>query len=530
MAGPYLKSGESIVLTTDRVLIDDAEYDLILTTRRLALVDSAHTSDQAQVVPFASILSVKGGTTPAREPFIILLVVDPAGNDETRSLELVFSQQPSEDRSAECDQWVKKLIEYIVSVRQEPAAPEKKAAPEKPKGMQPSVRRFIAPDLPHPHTEVPQNRRSSEELLSAIQGVVWESPGEAAGKPAQEEPVLPEQKVSPAREEGSFSSVRPAKEKDTITEPVSGEQGPGIRYPDITGLTVNGEERDAPARERESTIPEEKTEHTFVPATPFRELVPESDGEEEDYSAPVLPDGRQAETAADIEVLSREIEQIVPAQDEEPAASRAETGIPDSVIFPVLSEARPDAAPPSSPPAISPEGTGPAGQTPLPQPKQKAAGTLVAIALVLLVIIGVTAIILLLPAGNSNGSINPAITPNATSPVVTTVSSVVVPSTGVWVKVTYNGTFVGSYGNPGPTNQQEVRGTGEQFYPIRNSNGTVQASFRKLDGSGNPMTVDVYNSGIIVTHVSKSSPGAEIDILVNPKTGAPYAPATTAVE
>ena len=37
MAGPYLKSGESIILTTDRVLIDDVEYSLILTSHRLAL-------------------------------------------------------------------------------------------------------------------------------------------------------------------------------------------------------------------------------------------------------------------------------------------------------------------------------------------------------------------------------------------------------------------------------------------------------------------------------------------------------------
>ena len=27
MVGPYMKSGESIVLTTDRVLIDDIEYE-----------------------------------------------------------------------------------------------------------------------------------------------------------------------------------------------------------------------------------------------------------------------------------------------------------------------------------------------------------------------------------------------------------------------------------------------------------------------------------------------------------------------
>ena len=124
LAGPYMKSGESIVLTTDRVMIDDIEYDLILTSQRLALVDSGHTSEEPQVVPFATILSVKGGTTPAREPFITLTVIDPVGLEDSRTIDLIFSQQPYEDRAAECDRWVQKLIENIVSVRQEPAPPE----------------------------------------------------------------------------------------------------------------------------------------------------------------------------------------------------------------------------------------------------------------------------------------------------------------------------------------------------------------------------------------------------------------------
>ena len=96
MAGPYLKSGESIILTTDRVLIDDIEYDMILTSQRLALVDSDHTSDQPQVVPFATILSVKGGTTPAREPFITLKVIDPVGLEDSKTIDLIFSEQPYE--------------------------------------------------------------------------------------------------------------------------------------------------------------------------------------------------------------------------------------------------------------------------------------------------------------------------------------------------------------------------------------------------------------------------------------------------
>ena len=175
MVGPYMKSGESIVLTTDRVLIDDIEYDLILTSQRLALVDSGHTNDQPQVVPFATILSVKGGTTPAREPCITLTVIDPAGLGDAKTLSLIFTQQPYQDRSAECDLWVKKLIEHIVSVRQEPGPAGKQPAAEKPRGMQPTLRRFIAPDLPLPHSEVPQS-------LQAIRGPTLRDAGSHVGE------------------------------------------------------------------------------------------------------------------------------------------------------------------------------------------------------------------------------------------------------------------------------------------------------------------------------------------------------------
>jgi hypothetical protein len=103
----------------------------------------------------------------------------------------------------------------------------------------------------------------------------------------------------------------------------------------------------------------------------------------------------------------------------------------------------------------------------------------------------------------------------------------VIPTEGVWVKVMYNGTFVGTYGNPGDL--REVRGTGEQIYAIKNTNDLVQASFTKQDDYGDILTVEVYNNGTRVTQVTKRTPGGTIAILVDPKTGkAPYVPVTTA--
>ena len=46
MGGLYLERGESIILTTDRVRVNSVEYDMLLTTRSLVLVDTRHTGFQ----------------------------------------------------------------------------------------------------------------------------------------------------------------------------------------------------------------------------------------------------------------------------------------------------------------------------------------------------------------------------------------------------------------------------------------------------------------------------------------------------
>jgi hypothetical protein len=64
ISDPYLKSGESIILTTDRVRVNSVQYDVLLTTRHLVLVDTGQSRFQPSMYPLRSILSVKGGKTP----------------------------------------------------------------------------------------------------------------------------------------------------------------------------------------------------------------------------------------------------------------------------------------------------------------------------------------------------------------------------------------------------------------------------------------------------------------------------------
>jgi len=586
VAGPYLKSGESIILTTDRVLIDDVEYDLILTSQRLALVDSDHTIDQPQVVPFATILSVKGGTTPAREPFITLTVIDPVGLEDSKTIDLIFSQQPYEDRAAECDRWVQKLIENIVSVRQEPATTAKQQVPSKPRGMNPTVRRFGAPEVPLPHSQVAgKSRRPSEELLSAIQGTDWDTPDETVENPAPKGKNNPRELVQPApeHETGHAQPAPSDSREETASSPVPEEPVDRVKA-ESPQKNADGD-RPIVSAEEDSAVPvqEEEQVSPAAPATPFDELVPQvpemepepSAGEGPDGKEPVLPvntaEFREPAKKPGIPALvlpelllhlknlpEPEIPDLsdLEEHEEESAGKPAElpvnrgtggtapdhndesgtpetgtgkqTGLPDTVIFPVLSDASSGDGPKTPPVITLPTVPSPAPQHPVPQPGKIPVRMIGAIIIVILVIIAGALVMYLVPAEMNGGSDHPVVTPvNQTpAPVMTTTAPVMVPADGVWVKVTYNGTFLGTYGNPGSLT--EVRGTGEKFYPIKNSNDLVQASFTKQDYYGDVLTVGVYNNGTMVRQFTTSAPKGTISILVDPKTGkAPYVPVTT---
>ena len=93
----------------------------------------------------------------------------------------------------------------------------------------------------------------------------------------------------------------------------------------------------------------------------------------------------------------------------------------------------------------------------------------------------------------------PVSTPTATSQVttvpVTQVSSTI-PQKGVWARVKYDGTFTGSVGAPGRF--RDVTGSGDQFYQIPAKDEFISASIQKGDNSGNPLTVEFYNDGMLV--------------------------------
>jgi len=543
MPGPYLKSGETIVLTTDRVLIGDKEYDLILTSHRLALVDSDHARDHPQVLPFATILSVKGGKTPAHEPHITLVLVDPVGIEDSTSLELIFSQQPYEDRSVECETWVRKLIEHIVSDRHEdePAAAEQQ--PVKSAEISSSVRRWVAPDKPGPHTTVNQkSRTNSEEILSALQNPAWDVERTKPVVPLNEE-IGEEQTVS--EEPGPIDNtgddtlpVEPAEDEEILSE---------ARAPDVEPETGSPEELpEEPTAESKAEAPVSEP----VPDSPalIHEEFPEVGANEDEDKSPLVPE--PADTGQKPPVLPLDDKQRLMAEDEQallgkepevaaipeplpvlPAVPEARPGLPDTVVFPVLS-GQTDREETTAPDKNEPDHTPPVDTNEPQQPSHKARiisprgiAAIVIAAIIIAFLAG--AVFILMTEGNHEGSTTLPVTPPVTIIPTAIPETPVIPGTGVWVRVTYNGTFYGKYGNPGGL--REVRGTGDQFYQIKDTSGLVQASFEKLDDSGETLIVGVYNNGTQVTQVEKRMPRATIAILVDASTGkAPYVPVTMA--
>ncbi|WP_292368959.1 hypothetical protein [Methanoregula sp. UBA64] len=542
MPGPYLKSGETIVLTTDRVLIGDKEYDLILTSHRLALVDSDHARDHPQVLPFATILSVKGGKTPAHEPRITLVLVDPVGIEDSTTLELVFSQQPYEDRSAECETWVRKLIEHIVSDRHESAPAAAEQQPVKPQVISPSVRRWVAPDMPGPHTTVSQKgKTSSEEILSALQNPAWDEEKSRLIVPEEEPEEEPE--VAP----------EPVKDEDTGDDTLPGEPGEEVRE-ELSLKTERSEPEtgspeelpEEPAAESREEVPVNKP----VPDLPATAVEDSSEIRADDDERGMQPGPEPAGNGQSVPVLPLDDKQRLMAEDEQallgkepevaatpeplpvpPAVPEVRSGLPDTVVFPVLlgqTDREEAPAPDKNNPDHAPPDDTKEPQPPSPKAPVISVRGIAAIVIAAIVIAFLAgAVFVLTTQGSHEGTTPLPVTPSVSVIPTTVPDTPAIPGTGVWVRVTYNGTFYGKYGNPGGL--REVRGTGDRFYPIKDSTGLVQASFEKLDDSGDTLTVGVYHNGTQVTQVEKRMPRATIAILVDPATGnAPYVPVTTA--
>jgi hypothetical protein len=117
MGSPYLSSNESIILSTNNVVVNTVPAEAILTNERLILIDARHTEIRPQDIPFHAIETVTIGENSDADPMLSLSLV--TGPGLTQAMGIVFPQPPKMRRVAERDEWATRLKELsIISARE----------------------------------------------------------------------------------------------------------------------------------------------------------------------------------------------------------------------------------------------------------------------------------------------------------------------------------------------------------------------------------------------------------------------------
>jgi hypothetical protein len=167
-----------------------------------------------------------------------------------------------------------------------------------------------------------------------------------------------------------------------------------------------------------------------------------------------------------------------------------------------------------------------------PAPARKKPVALVIIVIVLLVVAGAGFYYVKFARGAHAGSAKPVITPEETTlpaaaapttaathaqtsrpaVAVPTPTEVIVPTTGVWVRVNYLGAWTGSYGKAGSL--LKVADSGLRQFQVENPTGSIQASFRKDDSSSHDLTVEIYRNGAVIKRGNTTLPRGTVDISV----------------
>jgi hypothetical protein len=103
--------------------------------------------------------------------------------------------------------------------------------------------------------------------------------------------------------------------------------------------------------------------------------------------------------------------------------------------------------------------------------------------------------------------VQPEITPDASLPPVT------IPSSGVWVRISYPGNFTGSVGAKGRL--EMINSTGNQLIHVPVTSGMIDGSIEKQDGSDRTLFIEIYKDGTLVTRSASSRPFDLVDIHTN---------------
>jgi len=516
---PELYSDERVVLQAQNVKVKSVLFEVVLTTRRLVLIDTKKNSIPPQEINLATLKDVELGENAIRDPTITISIITISGN--TRQMVLTFSKTSGGERRRECDEWVRALRQNITSTVYHPVsqAPAPREIEPAPVAHPPAAQ----PPAPAPHridVTNPPPPKKRIEIARPMKKIV---------EPAPAMPVPVETSSLPT---GSFcnrcgSRVPPESAFcNRCGTPVIRDTGATVQQQEDTGVTW--EQYTPPAVPQVQvnpspvfpTIPDKKDRpieqviHSIEPL--IEDSVPRT------TTAPLVP-AKQVHMAQPAEMA--EPADQVPAAGAENVTPEA-AALPGDVKWPVLTPSgtsvpeTPPAAPAAAPVMIS-------QPPPSPPPRTFPLKLIAALALVVLVVIAGVFVFTQNPAGTPAVTPTPGITVPATTvptATVTTVTTTVVPATspqqvttpsalvptsGVFVKVTTTGKYSGTVGTPGRL--REISDSEGPFYQISTSEGPVVVNLQKSDGTSAVLAIDVYKDGVLMKHVQTSAPKGQIE-------------------
>lgn len=481
MGYPELKSDETIILTAQHVKVKSVPFELVLTNRRLILIDSEKNVVPTQQIPLMTIRNVMTSENAIRDPVITLTIL--TDTSDTREMALTFAMQTAGERKREAGEWVKTLKKYISEASSYPVEP---------------VMSEQVQDRPHYEAPASPGTKKKIEIARPLKKIAVDT-SHMPPKPV-ETTSLPEGSFCPRCGNrippGSTFCNRCGTKIIAAAEPAA---APAAAPEQITTAPAAGTEIPVDLK---GGRPIEQIIHSIEP------LIDDSVPRKE--TAPTVPEPEHALYVPPTETPAAPADNAAPATPQVPAAIDAPSSSSGADIPPI-------------PPVPS--------IPPVPEAPRKKRSSFLVAAIVVVIVIGIAAAGFVFLSGTHKTQnltplpatavpVNTTIVPTTVATIkVTTVPTTAVPTTaassippnGVWVEVSYDQQYTGLIGAPG--SQDTYTGTGDHLYRVRvDDGGTVAISLQKTDGSGDELKVAIYKDGVLVKTASTSVPKGKIDL------------------
>ena len=489
MDDPELGSDEKVLARAPAVHVKSISFEAVLTSKRIILVDRIKNLLPPKEIPLATLKDVEPGENAIREQVITLTILTKTG--DTRQMVLTFSREGGGNRKKERDEWIQLIRDHLTPSLEE------------------VIRKVIPGIEPAPKTAEHAAAPMIEIIGSPV--VPVSSSGEEAGE------ALPAPATEPAKQfvSGTYCTRCGNRVPDGSEfcnscgmKIIAPGKVPPVLMPQVPAAAMKKERPIDWEIQSVEPLMQKSTEK--IPVDPLRAVPPETPAK-----PPVLQPETPASTAPAWPIIAPES----PATPAPVPVKPAEKRFIPHLFSP--KELHPTPLIPESMPTAVPQ------ERRRPGSKK---GMFAAVAIIVIILIVVVAAILVLPklkstTSSQSVSVTPASSQAAASAgtvAAAGTTAVTIPQTGVWVHVDYIGGWKGTYGMP--DNPERVTNSGDRIYEVEDANGTVTASFWKLDGSSHDITVDIYKDGTLLSHGVTSARFGMVTLSVDTTTGFAQAP------